>query len=157
MRYDQYKETKDRSGVLSNGGHYPWGGQIFCCILPDEKWDQHFAVEVMLEKHGKKETRQDHFGSHYDNIQKIVDKMCRNHKYFLQWSADAILEGYLTINDFYKAGHFDYRSEVQEMVDDIKKYAHEVWSGKHGDLEQRKKDFPDLWEQIQKQVNRTVS
>ena len=157
MRYDQYKETKNRSGVLSNGGHYPWGGQIFCCIVPDEKWDQHFAVEVMLEKHGKKETRQDHFGSHYDNIQKMVDKMCRNHRYFCKWSADGILEGYLTIDDFYKAGHFDYRNEVQEMVNDIKKYAHEVWSGKHGDLEQRKKDFPDLWEQIQKQVNRTTS
>lgn len=157
MRYDQYKETKNRSGVLSNGGHYPWGGQIFCCIVPDEKWNQHFAVEVMLEKHGKKETRQDHFGSHYDDIQKMVDKMCRDHFYFCKWSADYILEGYGTINDFYKAGHFDYRSEVQEMVNDIKKYAHEVWSGKHGDLEQRKKDFPDLWEQIQKQVNRTVS
>ena len=53
MRYDQYKETKDRSGVLSNGGHYPWGGKIYVCIVPEEKWLQHWAVEVMLEKHGQ--------------------------------------------------------------------------------------------------------
>lgn len=155
MRYDQYKETSNRSGVLSCGGHYPWGGKIFVVILPEEKWDQHFAIEVMLEKHGKKETRQDHFGSHYDNIQKMVDRMCRDHEYFCRWAADYVLERYGTINDFYKPGHFDYRKEVQECINEICKGAKECWAGKHGDLKQRKKDFPDIWQQVQRQINRT--
>ena len=157
MRYDQYKETSNRSGVLSCGGHYPWGGRIYVCILPYEKWDQHFAIEVMLEKHGKKETRQDHFGSHYDNIQKMVDRMCRDHKYFCWWAADYIFERYGTINDFYKPGHFDYRKEVQDTINDISKLAHETWAGKHGGEKQRRKDFGDLFDFVQRQVNRTTS
>lgn len=157
MRYDQYKETSNRSGVLSCGGHYPWGGKIYVCILPEEKWDQHFAIEVMLEKHGKKETRQDHFGSHYDNIQKMVDRMCRDHKYFCWWAADYIFERYGTINDFYKPGHFDYRKEVQECINEIDRLAHETWAGKHGGEKQRRKDFGDLFDFVQRQVNRTTS
>ena len=100
MRYDQYKETSNRSGVLSCGGHYPWGGKIYVCIVPEEKWLQHWAVEVMLEKHGQQETRKDHFGSHCENIQKMVNRMCRDHKYFCWWAADYVLEGYGTIKDF---------------------------------------------------------
>jgi hypothetical protein len=154
--YDQYKETTNRSGVLSCGGHYPWGGIIHVCILPFEKWDQHFAVEVMLEKHGKKETRQEHFGNHYEKIQKMVDKMCRDHDYFCRWSADYILERYGTINDFYKPERFDYRKEVQEAANKISKGVKEVWAGKHGDLKQRQIDFGEWYEQIQRQVNRTT-
>lgn len=156
MRYDQYKETSNRSGVLSCGGHYPWGGKIYVCIVPYEKWDQHFAVEVMLEKHGTQETRKDHFGSHYENIQKIVNRMCRDHDYFCWWAADYVLEHYGTIKDFKKDGHFDYTAEVQEMINRICKGAKECWAGRHGDLEQRKKDFPDIWKQVQRQVNRTT-
>ena len=157
MRYDQYKETSNRSGVLSCGGHYPWGGKIFVVILPEDKWDQHFAIEVMLEKHGKKETRQDHFGNHYDNIQKMVDRMCRDHVYFCWWAADYIFERYGTINDFYKPGHFDYRKEVQECINEIDRLAHETWAGKHGGERQRRKDFGDLFDFVQRQVNRTTS
>lgn len=156
LRYDQYKETSSRSGVLSHGGHYPWGGKIYVCIVPEEKWLQHWAVEVMLEKHGKKETRQDHFGVHYEQIQKFVDHMCRDHYYFCKWAADYILEHYGTINDFYKPGHFDYRKEVQAMVNEISKGAHECWAGKHGGEPQRKKDFGEIFEQVQRQVNRTT-
>lgn len=157
MRYDQYKETKDRSGVLSNGGHYPWGGRIYVCIVPEEKWLQHWAVEVMLEKHGQQETRKDHFGVHAEQIQQFVNRMCRDHDYFCRWSADYIFERYGTINDFYKPGHYDYRKEVQEAVDKVTKGAKEVWAGKHGDLTQRKIDFGEWYEQIQRQVNRTTS
>lgn len=156
MRYDQYKEIANRSGVLSNGGHYPWGGRIFVCIVPEEKWLQHWAVEVMLEKHGKRETREDHFGIHYQQIQKFVDRMCRDHEYFCKWSADYILERYGTINDFYKAGSFDYRNEVQSMINEICRGAKECWSGKHGQEEQRKQDFGEIFEQVQRQVNRTT-
>ena len=67
-RYDRYK-----GGVLTHSGHYPRNGIIFVCILPEEKWDQHFAVEVMMEKHGAQETRKDHFGAHYENIQKMYN------------------------------------------------------------------------------------
>lgn len=156
-RYVQYKETYDKTGVLSNGGHYPWGGKIYVCIVPEEKWDQHFAVEVMLEKHGTQETRKDHFGSHYENIQKMVNRMCRDRAYFCWWAADYIFERYGTINDFYKPGHFDYRKEVQEMINKIDKFAHETWAGKHGGEEQRKKDFgEDLYQFVQRQVNRTT-
>ena len=151
-RYDRYK-----GGVLTHSGHYPRNGIIFVCILPEEKWDQHFAIEVMLEKHGKKETRQDHFGSHYDNIQKMVDRMCRDHVYFCWWAADYIFERYGTINDFYKPGHFDYRKEVQECINEIDKLAHETWAGKHGGERQRRKDFGDLFDFVQRQVNRTTS
>lgn len=154
--YDQYKETRDRSGVLSCGGHYPFGPKIYVCILPYEKWDQHFAVEVLLEKHGKKETRQDHFGNHYEKIQKMVDRMCRDHEYFCRWAADYVLERYAKVSDFKKAGHFDYTKEVQEAVNKITKGAKEVWAGKHGDLKQRQIDFGDWYEQIQRQVNRTT-
>ena len=157
MRYDQYKETSNRSGVLSCGGHYPWGGKIYVVILPEEKWDQHFAIEVMLEKHGKKETRQDHFGDHYEKIQKMVDRMCRDHYYFCWWAADYIFERYGTINDFYKPGHFDYRKEVQECINNIDRLAHETWAGKHGGEKQRRKDFGDLFDFVQRQVNRTTS
>ena len=156
MRYDQYKETKDRSGVLSNGGHYPWGGRIYVCIVPEEKWLQHWAVEVMLEKHGQQETRKDHFGVHAEQIQQFVNRMCRDHDYFCRWSADYILERYGTINDFYKPGHFDYRKEVQECINEIDRLAHETWKGKHGGEAQRKKDFGELFEQVQRQVNRTT-
>ena len=151
-RYDRYK-----GGVLTHSGHYPRNGIIFVCILPEEKWDQHFAIEVMLEKHGKKETRQDHFGSHYDNIQKMVDRMCRDHTYFCWWAADYIFERYGTINDFYKPGHFDYRKEVQECINEIDRLAHETWAGKHGGERQRRKDFGDLFDFVQRQVNRTTS
>lgn len=151
-RYDRYK-----GGVLTHSGHYPRNGIIFVCILPEEKWDQHFAIEVMLEKHGKKETRQDHFGSHYDNIQKMVDRMCRDHTYFCWWAADYIFERYGTINDFYKPGHFDYRKEVQECINEIDRLAHETWAGKHGGEKQRRKDFGDLFDFVQRQVNRTTS
>ena len=151
-RYDRYK-----GGVLTHSGHYPRNGIIFVCILPEEKWDQHFAIEVMLEKHGKKETRQDHFGSHYDNIQKMVDRMCRDHVYFCWWAADYIFERYGTINDFYKPGHFDYRKEVQECINEIDRLAHETWAGKHGGERQRRKDFGDLFDFVQRQVNRTTS
>ena len=151
-RYDKYK-----GGVLTHSGHYPRNGIIFVCILPEEKWDQHFAIEVMLEKHGKKETRQDHFGSHYDNIQKMVDRMCRDHTYFCWWAADYIFERYGTINDFYKPGHFDYRKEVQECINNIDRLAHETWAGKHGGERQRRKDFGDLFDFVQRQVNRTTS
>ena len=151
-RYDRYK-----GGVLTHSGHYPRNGIIFVCILPEEKWDQHFAIEVMLEKHGKKETRQDHFGNHYDNIQKMVDRMCRDHTYFCLWAADYIFERYGTINDFYKPGHFDYRKEVQECINEIDKLAHETWAGKHGGEKQRRKDFGDLFDFVQRQVNRTTS
>ena len=154
--YDQYKETASRSGVLSCGGHYPWGGIIHVCIVPFEKWDQHFAVEVLLERHGKKESRQDHFGDHYDNIQRMVDKMCRDHEYFCRWAADYVLERYATVNDFYKAGHYDYRQEVQQTINTIAKLAHETWAGKHGGEAQRRKDFGGLYEQVQRQVNRTT-
>ena len=157
MRYDQYKETRDRSGVLSCGGHYPFGPKIYVCILPYEKWDQHFAIEVMLEKHGKKETRQDHFGNHYEKIQKMVDRMCRDNDYFCWWAADYIFERYGTINDFYKPGHFDYRKEVQECINNIDRLAHETWAGKHGGEKQRRKDFGDLFDFVQRQVNRTTS
>lgn len=156
-RYDQYKETSNRSGVLSSGGHYPWGGIIHVCVLPYEKWDQHFAVEVMLERHGKKETRQEHFGNHYEKIQKMVDRMCRDHEYFCMWAADYVLERYGTINDFYKKGHFDYRKEVQDTINEIVKDAKECWAGKHGGEKQRKKDFgEDLYQFVQRQVNRTT-
>lgn len=151
-RYDRYK-----GGVLTHSGHYPRNGIIFVCILPEEKWDQHFAIEVMLEKHGKKETRQDHFGSHYDNIQKMVDRMCRDHVYFCWWAADYIFERYGSINDFYKPGHYDYRKEVQECINEIDKLAHETWAGKHGGEKQRRKDFGDLFDFVQRQVNRTTS
>ena len=151
-RYDRYK-----GGVLTHSGHYPRNGIIFVCILPEEKWDQHFAIEVMLEKHGKKETRQDHFGSHYDNIQKMVDRMCRDHTYFCWWAADYIFERYGSINDFYKPGHFDYRKEVQECINEIDRLAHETWAGKHGGERQRRKDFGDLFDFVQRQVNRTTS
>ena len=154
--YDQYKETANRSGVLSCGGHYPWGGIIHVCVLPFEKWDQHFAVEVLLERHGKKESRQEHFGGHYENIQKMVDKMCRDHDYFCRWAADYILERYATVNDFYKAGHYDYRQEVQQTINTITRLARETWAGKHGGEAQRRKDFGDLYEQVQRQVNRTT-
>lgn len=157
MRYDQYKETKDRSGVLSNGGHYPWGGRIYVCIVPEEKWLQHWAVEVMLEKHGQQETRKDHFGVHADQIQQFVNRMCMDHDYFCRWAADYIFERYGTINDFYKPGHFDYRKEVQECINEIDRLAHETWKGKHGGEAQRKKDFGELFEQVQRQVNRTTS
>lgn len=151
-RYDQYK-----GGVLTHSGHYPRNGIIFVCIVPEVKWDQHWAVEVMLEKHGTQETRKDHFGSHSDTIQKIVNRMCRNHKYFCWWSADYILERYGTISDFYKPGHFDYRAEVQDAINEICKDAREVWAGKHGGEEQRKKDFGEDWyEFVQRQVNRTT-
>lgn len=157
MRYDQYKESSNRSGVLSCGGHYPWGGKIYVCILPEVKWDQHWAVEVMLEKHGTQETREDHFGSHCENIQKMINRMCRDHKYFCWWCADYILERYGKISDFYKPGHFDYRAEVQDAINEICKDAREVWAGKHGGEEQRKKDFGEYWyEFIQRQVNRTT-
>lgn len=156
MRYDQYKETKDRSGVLSNGGHYPWGGRIYVCIVPEEKWLQHWAVEVMLEKHGQQETRKDHFGVHEEQIQQFVNRMCRDHDYFCRWSADYILERYGTINDFYKPGHFDYRKEVQECINEIDRLAHETWKGKHGGEAQRRKDFGELFENVQRQVNRTT-
>ena len=151
-RYDKYK-----GGVLTHSGHYPRNGIIFVCILPEEKWDQHFAIEVMLEKHGKKETRQDHCGSHYDNIQKMVDRMCRDHVYFCWWAADYIFERYGSINDFYKPGHFDYRKEVQECINEIDRLAHETWAGKHGGERQRRKDFGDLFDFVQRQVNRTTS
>ena len=151
-RYDRYK-----GGVLTHSGHYPRNGIIFVCILPEEKWDQHFAIEVMLEKHGKKETRQDHFGSHCDNIQKMVDRMCRDHTYFCWWAADYIFERYGSINDFYKPGHFDYRKEVQECINEIDRLAHETWAGKHGGERQRRKDFGDLFDFVQRQVNRTTS
>ena len=152
-RYDRYK-----GGVLTHSGHYPRNGIIFVCILPEEKWDQHFAIEVMLEKHGKKETRQDHFGNHCDNIQKMVDRMCRDHVYFCWWAADYILERYGTINDFYKPGHFDYRAEVQHIINEICEYAKECWAGKHGGEKQRRKDFgEDLYQFVQRQVNRTTS
>jgi hypothetical protein len=150
-RYDQYK-----GGVLTHSGHYPRNGIIFVCILPFEKWDQHFAVEVLLEKHGKKETRQDHFGNHYEKIQKMVDKMCRDHEYFCRWAADYVLERYAKVSDFKKAGRFDYTKEVQEAVNKISKGAKEVWAGKHGDLKQRQIDFGEWYEQIQRQVNRTT-
>ena len=150
-RYDQYK-----GGVLTKSGHYPRNGIIFVCIVPEEKWDQHFAVEVLLEHHGKKETRMDHFGNHYEKIQKMVDKMCRDHDYFCRWAADYILERYGTIDDFYKPGHFDYRAEVQETINTICRLAKETWAGKHGGEEQRKKDFGDLFEVVQHQVNRTT-
>lgn len=156
-RYDQYKETRDRSGVLSNGGHYPWHGEIYVCILPEVKWDQHWAVEVMLEKHGTQETREDHFGSHCEKIQKMVNRMCRDHKYFCWWAADYTLERYGKISDFYKPGHFDYRAEVQDAINEICKDAREVWAGKHGGEEQRKKDFGEDWYVfVQRQVNRTT-
>ena len=152
-RYDRYK-----GGVLTHSGHYPRNGIIFVCILPEEKWDQHFAIEVMLEKHGKKETRMEHFGNHYEKIQKMVDRMCRDHKYFCWWAADYILERYGTINDFYKKGHFDYRKEVQDTINEIVKDAKECWAGKHGGEKQRKKDFgEDLYQFVQRQVNRTTS
>ena len=154
--YDQYKETASRSGVLSCGGHYPWGGIIHVCIVPFEKWDQHFAVEVLLERHGKKESRQDHFGDHYENIQCMVDKMCREHDYFCRWAADYVLERYAKVDDFYKAGHYDYRTEVQQTINTITRLAHETWAGKHGGEAQRRKDFGDLYEQVQRQVNRTT-
>ena len=157
MRYDQYKETKDRSGVLSNGGHYPWCGRIYVCIVPEEKWLQHWAIEVMLEKHGQQETRKDHFGVHAEQIQQFVNRMCKDHDYFCRWSADYIFERYGTINDFYKPGHFDYRKEVQECINEIDRLAHETWKGKHGGEAQRKKDFGELFEQVQRQVNRTTS
>ncbi len=151
-RYDQYK-----GGVLTHSGHYPRNGIIFVCIVPEEKWDQHFAVEVLLEKHGKKETRMEHFGNHYEKIQKMVDRMCRDHEYFCRWCADYILERYGTINDFYKPGHFDYRAEVKEMVNEICKGAHECWAGKHGGEKQRRKDFgEDMYQFVQRQVNRTT-
>ena len=151
-RYDRYK-----GGVLTHSGHYPRNGIIFVCILPEDKWDQHFAIEVMLEKHGKKETRQDHFGNHYDNIQKMVDRMCRDHTYFCWWAADYIFERYGSINDFYKPGHFDYRKEVQECINEFDRLAHETWAGKHGGEKQRRKDFGDLFDFVQRQVNRTTS
>ena len=152
-RYDRYK-----GGVLTHSGHYPRNGIIFVCILPEEKWDQHFAIEVMLEKHGKKETRMEHFGNHYEKIQKMVDRMCRDHVYFCWWAADYILERYGTINDFYKPGHFDYRAEVQHIINEICEYAKECWAGKHGGEKQRRKDFgEDLYQFVQRQVNRTTS
>lgn len=156
LRYDQYKETSNRSGVLSSGGHYPWGGKIYVCIVPEERWLQHWAIEVMLERHGKKETREDHFGIHAPQIQKFVDHMCRDHDYFCKWAADYIFERYGTIDDFYKKDHFDYRKEVQACINQIDKYAHETWKGMHGGEEQRKKDFGKLFEVVQRQVNRTT-
>lgn len=151
LRYDQYK-----GGVLTNGGHYPWGGNIYVCIVPEEKWLQHWAVEVMLEKHGQQETRKDHFGVHAEQIQQFVNRMCKDHDYFCRWAADYVFERYGTINDFYKPGHFDYRKEVQECINEIDRLAHETWKGKHGGEAQRRKDFGELFENVQRQVNRTT-
>ena len=156
MRYDQYMETKTRSGILSGGGHYPWGGAIYVCIVPDDKWYQHYAVEAVLGMHGNGPDRIKAFGDEYEVIQRMVNRMCDDSEYFARWAADYVLEGYAGSGEKRKEVLGEHYEEVQEMVNYIVQAAHETWQGRHSGEDQRKKDFGGLYEIVQRQVNRTT-
>ena len=60
--YHEGHYTVYKNGVLANKDTYPFGGRIFVCIVPDEKWRQHYAVEAILGLHGNGEERKERFG-----------------------------------------------------------------------------------------------
>ena len=156
MRYDQYKETSGRSGVLSNGGHYPWGGKIYVCVLPDEKWFQHYAVEAVLGLHGNGEERKAAFGKHYDTIQAFVNHMVADEQYFLRWAADWVLERYAGDGEDRKKVLGKHYDKVQDKVNQVVELAHKCWRKEIPSGDARKKALGADYEIVQRQVNRTT-
>lgn len=155
--YDQYKETSNRSGVLSCGGHYPWGGKIFVAILPEDKWFQHYAVEAILRLHGDGDDRRDAFGKHYETIQAFVNRMVDDEPYFLRWAADYVLEGYAGDGEHRKRILGKWYDKVQSKVKWVTNKAHMCWRNEIPSGDKRKEELGKDYEIVQKQVNRTTS
>ena len=155
--YDQYKETSNRSGVLSCGGHYPWGGKIYVAILPEDKWFQHYAVEAILGLHGDGDDRRDAFGKHFDTIQAFVNRMVDDEPYFLRWAADYVLEGYAGDGEHRKRILGKWYNKIQSKVKWVTEKAHMCWRNEIPSGDKRKEVLGKDYEIVQKQVNRTTS
>lgn len=155
--YDQYKETSGRSGVLSCGGHYPWGGKIYVAILPEEKWFQHYAVEAILGLHGDGDDRKAAFGKHYDTIQAFVNRMVADEEYFLRWAADYVLEMYAGSGEERKRILGKYYNEVQDKVNSVIILAQQCIGKTIPSGEKRKEKLKKDYEIVQKQINRMTS
>ena len=156
MRYDQYKETSGRSGVLSCGGHYPWDGRIFVCIVPDDRWYQHYAVEAILGMYGDGEDRKAAFGKSYDTIQAFVNKMLADEDYFLRWAADYVLERYAGDGEERKRKLGKYYHSIQDKVNNVIILAQQCIDKTIPSGEKRKKKLGKDYEIVQKQINRMI-
>ena len=156
MRYDQYKETSGRSGVLSCGGHYPWSGRIFVCIVPDDRWYQHYAVEAILGMYGDGEDRKAAFGKSYDTIQAFVNKMVTDEAYFLRWAADYVLERYASDGEERKRKLGKYYNPIQDKVNNVIILAQQCIDKTIPSGEKRKEKLGKDYEIVQKQINRMI-
>ena len=150
-RYDQYK-----GGVLTHSGHYPRNGIIFVCIVPEDKWFQHYAVEAILGLHGDGDDRKAAFGKHYDTIQAFVNKMVKDNEYFKRWAADYVLELYAGSGEERKRILGKYYTEVQAKVNWVVDMARKCWSNEIPSGDKRKEVLGKDYEIVQKQVNRTT-
>ena len=154
--YDQYKETASRSGVLSCGGHYPWGGKIYVAIVPDDRWYQHYAVEAILGMYGDGEDRKAAFGKSYDTIQAFVNKMLANEDYFLRWAADYVLERYAGDGEERKRKLGKYYHSIQDKVNNVFILAQQCIDKTLPSGEERKRKLGKDYEIVQKQINRMI-
>lgn len=154
--YDQYKETANRSGVLSCGGHYPWGGKIYVAIVPDDRWYQHYAVEAILGMYGDGEDRKSAFGKSYDTIQAFVNKMLADEDYFLRWAADYVLERYAGDGEERKRKLGKYYHSIQDKVNNVFILAQQCIDKTLPSGEERKRKLGKDYEIVQKQINRMI-
>lgn len=154
--YHEGHYTVYKNGVLANKDTYPFGGRIFVCIVPDEKWRQHYAVEAILGLHGNGEERKERFGQEYEAIQKMVTKMVRNKSYFLRWAADYTLEMYAGTGPYRKQFFGKYYAEVQSKVNWICVEARKCWTGEAPSGAARRLKYGKDYQFVQRQVDRTT-
>ena len=155
--YHDGKYTVYKHGVLDNKDTYPFGGRIFVAVLPEEKWYQHYAVEVILGMHGNGQDRMDSLGSAYNKVQGFVNDMCADYGYFLRWSADYLLEMYAGKDSAsMKAVFGKHYDAVKKKASWVINEAQLCWQGKRPSGISRMAHYGKDYKIVQKQINRSV-
>ena len=80
--------------------------------------DTELAVEVMLQIHGKGDTRKNRLGTRYSDVQKIVEVFCRDHDALIDAIADYIIRGLAGNGDTRKETLGGYYAEAQARVNE---------------------------------------
>lgn len=119
--------------------------------------DEAVAVGVIHDDYGKNKERKYFLGSRYDSVQKLVTHYlsAKGHEDYIRACADFVLSGYAG-SGLYRQSYFDKEyDEVQKKAEWIIKMAKEVWAGKYGNDDVRRKLLGDDYWCVQRQVERT--
>lgn len=121
-----------------------------------DRIDEAIAVAVVHNDYGKNDERKYFLGSRYDAVQKLVTHYLapEGHDDYIRACADFVLSGYAG-SGLYRQSYFDTEyDEVQKKVEWVTKMAKEVWAGKYGNDDVRRKLLSDDYWCVQRQVER---